>query len=361
MLIAGVALGSLVLAGCSAGNAGPASSGAKSGTSTATPLKYAEGVSLTAGSGAACKKSDKNVSDMKIAFIPPASIYNYYLAIGVGMEARAKDLGVGYTMLAPATDDVSIQLGMIQDAATSGVDAIVLHTHDESASAPVIKRAAAQGIDIVLVNSDIPKFPTPVNAVVGYKERAGDTLVGQYAVKAAAGKEMHVGILEGAPGYDSDERTGGFKDGIAGAPNLKVVSSLNGKWDTVNGNSAATDMLQAHPDINMIFAANDYMALGAAQAAKALNRDDVVIYGSDGDPNAGLEPVAAGSLKATLNTSPFTMGQVALQVAVDCLTGAIPGGKFIETPGTVVDQSSVNAILCKPEQLYPKPAKKYTC
>ena len=279
VFVTGVAVGSVILAGCSGNapkNSTASATSGNGGTSTAAPMSYAKGVPLDPGSGATCKKSNKNVSDMKIAFIPPASIYNYYLAIGAGLEAQAKVLGVGYTMLAPATDNVSIQLGMIQDAVTSGVDAIVMHTHDEAASAPVIKRAAAQGIDIVLVNSDIPKFPTPVNAVVGYKERVGDTLVGQYAVKAAAGKTMQVGILEGGPGYDSDERVGGFKAGIQGAANLTVVSSLNGKWNTVDGNQAATDMLQANPGIAMIFAANDYMALGAVQAANALGRSGVL-------------------------------------------------------------------------------------
>lgn len=354
-LVTGVVIGSMVMVGCSSSTPGTNES-----ATPATPLTYAKGVPLEAGSGAQCETSDKAVSDMRVAFIPPASVYNYYLAIGAGMDARAKEVGASYTMLAPAEDDVSIQLGMIQDAATSGFDAIVLHTHDEGAAAPVLKRVADQGIDIIYVNSDIPEFPTPVNAVVGYKERAGDTLVGQYAVKAANGKEMSVGILEGSPGYDSTERVGGFTAGIAGASNLRIVASLDGGWNVDDGNKAATDMLQANPDITMIFAANDYMATGAVQAAKALGRD-LVIYGSDGDTNAGLEPIAAGDIKATLDTSPFSMGRVALQVAIDCLTGALPGGDFIETPGTVVDQSTVNAILCKPDLLFPKPAKSYTC
>ena len=362
-LVTGAVVGSMVLAGCSTSAPSASNSAAPSGSNSAAPattVTYAQGVPLEAGSGAQCKKSNKAVSALRIAYIPPASVYNYYLAIGAGMEARAKEVGASYTMLAPAKDDVSMQLGMIQDAATSGVDAIVLHTHDEAASAPALARVAAQGIDIILVNSDIPKFPTPVNAVVGYKERAGDKLVGQYAVKAANGQAGTIGILEGAPGYDSTERVGGFLEGIAGASNLKVVASLNGGWDVDHGNKAATDMLQANPDITMIFAANDYMATGAVQAAKAVGRD-VIIYGSDGDPNAGLEPIAAGGIKATLDTSPFGMGQVAMQVAIDCLTGALTGGDYIETPVTVVDQTTVNAILCKPDQLFPKPAKAYPC
>jgi len=121
------------------------------------------------------------------------------------------------------------------------------------------------------------------------------------------------------------------------------------------------DLLQAHPEINVIFAANDYMAQGVAQAAKALGLKNIAIYGSDGDSNSGLEQVASGALKATLDTSPFSMGQIAGQVTLDCLTGKYPGGKFVETPGVVVDKKSVFGILCKPDQLVPAPNKKYSC
>ena len=119
--------------------------------------------------------------------------------------------------------------------------------------------------------------------------------------------------------------------------------------------------MQAHPEINLIFASNDYMAQGAAQALRTLGRDDVVIYGSDGDTNSGLEEVAAGNLQATLNTSPYLMGQIAMQVALDCLSGDFEGGQFIESPGTVVDGDGVNEILCEPEKLYPAPNKEYGC
>lgn len=324
-------------------------------------VKYTAGQQLGNDSGAICKNTGKAVKDLQVAYIPPSSVYNYYLAIGAGVKKLVEGAGAKYYMIAPPKDDVSIQLGMIQDAVTRGANAIVMNTHDQQAATPVIKAASDAGVSIVIINSDIPNFPTPVQAVVGYKQRAGDKKVGQYAVKAAAGKPVKFGVIEGAPSYFTDERVGGWLAGVKGAKNFKKVASVNGEWSIDGGNKAGMDLLQANPDINVIFAANDYMAQGAAQAAKALGLKNIAIYGSDGDSNSGLEQIASGALKATLNTSPFSMGQIAGQVTLDCLTGKYSGGKFVETPGVVVDKKSVFGILCKPAQLVPAPNKKYSC
>ena len=130
----------------------------------------------------------------------------------------------------------------------------------------MVKQAVAQGIAVVIVNSDIKDFPAPVQAVVGYSQRAGTHKEGEYVLKLVGDKALNVGILEGQPGYHSTERVGGFLDAIKGSK-LKVAASLDGKWNVEGGNAAAMDMLQAHPEINLIFAANDYEIM-VSQAAQ---------------------------------------------------------------------------------------------
>lgn len=299
----------------------------------------------------------KGSAGARIAYMPPATEFNYYIAIGEGIKAAAAARGVETFMLAPQSGaDINGQMGMIQDVISQGVSAIILSTHDENAAAPLVKRAVDAGIAVVIVNSDIANFPTPVHAVVGYSQRAGTKKIGEYALKMTGGAATRVGILEGQPGYHSTERVGGFQDAIQGSA-FEVVSSLDGKWNTEGGNTAAMDMLQAHPDIQLIFAANDYMIMGAQLAAKALGKTDLVLLGNDGD-TAALEEIAAGNLTATVNTSPFVMGQMALAVTTDVLDGTFPGG-WVETPTTIVDKDNVLAVLQNPDALYPKPAKAY--
>ena len=303
-------------------------------------------------------KDFKGSHGARVAYMPPATEFNYYMAIGEGIKAAAPQFGMSTFMLAPQSGaDINGQMGMLQDVISQGVAAIILSTHDEHAAAPLVKRAVGQGIAVVIVNSDIPDFPAPVHGVVGYSQRGGTHKEGEFALKLAAGKPMNVGIIEGQPGYHSTERCGGFLDAIKGS-NLTVVASLDGKWNVEGGNAAAMDMLQAHPEISMIFAANDYEIMGAYQAAKALGRKDLLLFGNDGDTAAGLEQVAAGNVTATVDTTPFVMGQIAARVTAEVLDNKYPGG-WVETPTTIVDKAGAIEALRHPERLYPRPSKAY--
>jgi ribose transport system substrate-binding protein len=326
---------------------------------SAFAIDYAKPVPLNKEAQASFDKiNKKDPKTLRVAYMPPATEFNYYIAIGEGIKDLAQKNGVSTFMLAPQSGaDINGQMGMLQDVISQKVDAIIISTHDENAAAPLVKRAIDQGIVVTIVNSDIPNFPTPIHAVVGYSQRKGTYKIGQYALKLAEGKPLKVGVLEGQPGYHSTERCGGFLDAIKGS-NFEVVSSLDGKWNVEGGNTAGMDMLQAHPEIQLIFAANDYEIYGASMAAKALGRSDLILLGNDGDTSCGLEAIYDGKVTATVDTTPFVMGQVAMQVVLDIFNKSFQGG-FVETPTTIVDKSNVLEALRHPERLYPKPSKQY--
>jgi ribose transport system substrate-binding protein len=324
---------------------------------TALAADYAEPQPLKEGAQAAMS-TIKATKPYRIAYLPPATEFNYYIAIGEGIKAIAKEKGIEVFMLAPQSGaDINGQMGMIQDVLTQDVDAIIFGTHDEAAAAPLLKKAIDKGIAVVMINSDIPNFPTPIHAVIGYKQRSGTHNLADWAVKEIAGKDVNVAVIEGQPGYHSTERVGGFLDGIKAAANFKVVTSIDGKWNVEGGNTAGMDILQAHPEVNVIFAANDYMAIGASLAAKAAGRKDLLILGNDGD-TGGLEQIVEGNITATVNTSPYLMGEWAAKVTLDALDGTFKGG-FIEVPTTIADKAGALDALKHPEMLYPKPSKPY--
>ena len=145
-----------------------------------------------------------------IAYMPPATEFNYYIAIGEGVKAEAASLGAETFMLAPQSGaDIAGQMGMIQDVITQGVDAIILSTHDEAPPHPWSSGLSKQGIAVIIVNNDIPNFPSPVHGVVGYSQRRGTYKMGMY-VAGMFGGVAKVGVLEGQPGYHSTERIGGY-------------------------------------------------------------------------------------------------------------------------------------------------------
>lgn len=319
---------------------------------------YAAPVPLQEGAQAPIEGIVKADGPIKVAFMPPATEFPYYIAIGEGMKAVAAEAGVEMFMLGPQSGaDINGQMGMIQDVLTQDVDAIVFGTHDEGAAAPLLKQAVEKGIAVIMVNSDIPNFPTPIHGVVGYAQHAGTKKEAEWFLGKIGNTPVKLGVLEGQPGYHSTERVGGFLEGIAGASNIEVVASLDGKWNVEGGNAAAMDMLQAHPDITAIFAANDNMAIGAALAAKALGMSGLTIMANDGD-TAGLEAIAAGDISATVDSVPFVMGKVAMTVALEALDHKFAGG-WVEIPTRIVDADNVIPILQQPETLYPAPSKTY--
>lgn len=293
-----------------------------------------------------------------VALMPAATEFPYIMSVCAGFQEAAAKMGMKAFVLAPQSgSDINGQMGMLQDAIAQNVDAIVINTHDENAAAPLLAQAVAKGIMVINFNSDSIDFPTPVHAVVGYTQRAGNVKQAQWMLQKLGKKDIKLGIIEGLPGYHSTERVGGFLDGIGKAPNVKVVAKLSGNWNTEGGNVAAMDLLQAHSDINVLYAANDMEAMGAIQALQTLNRKDVLIFANDGNTEY-LEEIANGRATATLNTQPYVMGLIAAQVVADGLTGKFPGG-FAESPSIVANKDNIIGFLRADNQLLPKPSKKY--
>jgi len=108
--------------------------------------------------------------------------------------------------------------------------------------------------------------------------------------------------------------------------------------------NAALDMIQAHPEISVIYGLSDEMALGAVQACKQLGREDIICVGLDGNPNA-LESVKAGELTATLDCGPVALGAHAIKALAEAIDGVERTEKVIEAETTVVDITLVDNFL----------------
>jgi ribose transport system substrate-binding protein len=217
-------------------------------------------VPLEAGAQYTSAPAYKAGAKARIAYMPPV-INPYYGAIEQGAKAQAEALGVEMVTFSPSGDsDIAGQMKQLQDVATQGFDAVILSTHDENAAGPLVKRLGEAGIPVVIFNSDIANFPAPVSAVVGYPAQ-GHKPLGEYIATKFNGTAK-VGVLEGQAGYHSTERIGGFLDAFSKYPGMEIVSSLPTTWDADTANTATLDMMQAHPEINLIVAANDFEAIG---------------------------------------------------------------------------------------------------
>nr|WP_240973071.1 substrate-binding domain-containing protein [Nonomuraea sp. FMUSA5-5] len=128
----------------------------------------------------------------------------------------------------------------------------------------------------------------------------------------------------------AQDRSKGFQQQIATHKDIRVVATQAADFDRAKALNVMTNVLQANPDIDGVYAANDEMAMGVLAALKARNLvGKVKVVGNDGIADA-LAAVAAGQMYATNAESPFALGQKVISLAGDVL-----GGKQVQPDETL--------------------------
>ncbi len=209
----------------------------------------------------------------------------------------------GYQVIAVSGDfDVARQQNQVKDFIVRKVSAMVLCPCDSKAIGPAIREANRAGIPVF--TADIASLDplAKVAAHVATDNLQGGRMAADAVVEALGGKGK-VGILDHPEIESVMLRTKGFEERLAelnAKPGVKVeiVAKLPGGGDKARSFKAAQDMLQAHADLNAIFAINDPSALGARAALEAAGKaDQVKLVGFDGQPE-GKAAIKAGKIYA---------------------------------------------------------------
>ena len=145
----------------------------------------------------------------------------------------------------------------------------------------------------------------------------GAELATQYIVDTL-GEGAKVAELEGVPGASAAiDRSQGFHN-IADAK-MEVVASQTANFDRTEGMSVMENILQANPDVQAVFAANDEMALGAVEAIDGAGKD-VLVVGFDATDDA-IAAINEGRMAATIAQQPDLIGKTAVENAVTLIGG----------------------------------------
>ena len=281
----------------------------------------------------------------QLGFLPPAMTSPFYASCIEGATPVATALGYELVVMAPeAEDDYATQTSMMEDMITQGVKGIAVCGINLDALIPAIKKANEAGVPVVMFNTITEIEGADVYAYSGYNQYNGGAKIADW-VNAQTGGNAVAAIIEGLPSDYTTQRMGGFVDKCKEAyPGITVVATQPGDWVREKGMNAAMDMIQAHPEITVIYGLSDEMALGAVQACKQLNRTDIICVGLDGNPNA-FESVKAGELTATLDCGPVAIGANAIKALAEAINGVERTEKVIEAETTVVDITLVDSYL----------------
>ncbi len=278
--------------------------------------------------------AEETAKDVTIGFIPMTLDNEYFITMVNAAQQEADKLGVELLVQAGTSHgSAEEQLQIVETMITNKVDAICIVPSSSVGLMTALKKAEEAGIPVInldtaldaeLVKSSGLK-PVPF---IGTNNYDGAKLAGEYALEITGGTGK-VAILTGIAGQqNAADRRNGFFDVVDGK--LEVVAEASADWEVEKGYNAAQNMIQANPDLVLIFASNDNMALGAIRAAKEAGKDIKVIgYDAIGE---ALNAVKAGEMASTIAQFPAEMGIQGIQAAMTLLDGGtMPDYTYTET------------------------------
>ncbi|MCW5965032.1 MAG: substrate-binding domain-containing protein [Bryobacterales bacterium] len=278
------------------------------------PLAFVGLVSLLL-LAAACNHPGDNRKTIAISLLTKEHVF--YQNLQAAMEKAADR--EGYRLIFTSGEwSLAKQQEHIENFIVQRVDAIVVCPVNSKAIGPSIEEANVAGIPVF--TADIRAESGKVVSHVGSDNYQGGRLAGEFLAKALRGTGK-VAIIEQPVIESTLERVRGFEDAVKDHPGIEVVAKLNGDGVRDRSMKVAEELLRGFRDVQGIFAINDSTALGVLSALESLGRNDVIVVGFDGDPEA-LAVLEQGSpLKADIEQYPAEIGFTVIDVIHRHLNG----------------------------------------
>ncbi len=275
-----------------------------------------------------CQRGDNASSNKQTVALVLKTLNNpFFIDMQKGAEDAAQSLGVNLIVQAAEREvDVEKQMQIIENLIQSKVAALCVTPSGSKEIVPAIVKANKSNIPVLIVDTRVNQDALrsaggKIAGFIGSDNLEGGRLAGEFAAKKLGGKGK-VAILEGIPGHETgDSRLKGFREVTARYPGIEIVSSQTANWERDQGYNVFQNMLQAHPEIQALFACSDLMALGAVEAIAAAGKTGkITVVGFDAFSEA-REAVNKGTMDATIAQSPYGMGKTAVENAWKVLKG----------------------------------------
>ena len=162
------------------------------------------------------------------------------------------------------------QISAIRSYIQQKVDVIAFSPVVESGWDPVLNEAKRAHIPVILTDRAVDsKDKTLYKTFLGSDFIREGRWAGQWVLKAynRTTKDVNIVELQGTTGSaPALDRAEGFRSVIKGNPHLKIIASQTGEFTRAKGKEVMAAFLKAHKDIDLLFAHNDDMGLGAIEA-----------------------------------------------------------------------------------------------
>lgn len=298
----------------------------------------------------ACSASDTEgesgaatTDDVKIGLIIKTESNPFWVTIRDAAQQKAEEAGVELISLSGDFDgDTDGHAAAIENLMAQDVDAIVITPNHSTALNALLGQARDAGILTIVLDSATEPLDA-VDSTIATDNYAGGIVLGQWAAEVLDGTEPVVATLDGVPGQKvADERHNGFVEGF-GIDDSEIVASQNTDGSQDKGQTAAENVLQAHSDINTLFAMNEPVARGAAVAIEQLGRSGITISTFDGQCQ-GVEDVKSGKISATILQYPSKMAEIAIDSVIEWKETGTKPEQSIDSGSSLVTDNPVDGV-----------------
>ena len=254
----------------------------------------------------------------------------------------------GYDLIFNAADnDPAAQIAAVRDFINQGVDAIVIAPIVEDGWDDVLQEAADAGIPVVLEDRTVTASDDLYASWVGLDFKKEGVTAGTWAAENFGDAATNMVVLEGTTGSaPANERAAGFDEAIKGTE-IKKIDSQTGDFTRDGGKKVMEGFLQKYgvDGIDLVYAHNDDMALGAIEAieaAGAVPGEDIKIISIDAVKD-GMLALIDGKINFIVECNPL-LGDLASGIVKDVLADKTVDKEYYVTDLSFTPEEAAKVI-----------------
>jgi len=242
----------------------------------------------------------------------------FFVDLNDGALETAEAEGIN-VISADSQGDTGQQSSDVENLLIQNPDLLILNPVDSDSAAQIVMMANEQGVPVITVDREATGGE--VLSHIGFDALRSGNISGNYVtdVLDGEGKVVEIqGILGTNVGRD---RSQGFNDHVSEFDGIEIIAAQSANFDRGEALNVMEDILQANPDIDAVYAANDEMIMGVLSAVESAGRlDEMVLIGTDAiDPV--MEAIREGRIEATIAEPPYFLGRDAMLTAQKILNG----------------------------------------
>ena len=276
----------------------------------------------------------------KVTLIAKSTESAFWKSVFAGASAAGTEYNM--ELLCQGADneeDYKSQNQMIDDAVADGADAILFSAIDYEENAAAIDRAAEAGVRIIVIDSDVNS--DQVECRIGTDNYQAGGLAGEAALDSDA-SALNVGIVNfDATTENGQSREKGFRDTVFQDDRVTLIDSVNSNSTIAAAKKATLQMLEDHPEINVLTTFNEWTTLGVGYAireAGAASRIRLVAFDSN---VVSVDMLETGEVDALVVQNPYAIGYLGVETAYRLLNGQKLPSPEIDTSTMLVTRENM--------------------